>query len=428
MSKNNKQRQKSKSGQKPRGNNRKRLGPRRNRKANRNKQMSVYAAPTAFGSTMRTRNPLRNLTVSHREYITDINSNGTGTQTIEFEVNPGLPVAFPWLSTLANSFETYVFTKLQYIFVPTLSTNTNGAVAFCPDYDAADDNSTKSKTELMSFQDSIRGNLWSGMTMSCTSSNLHKQKQFFVRSDVLVNNLDIKMYDVLRLFVVLSDALADGEIVGELWVDYTIQLQTPQLNSIAIDVQSWSTVSNADYDYNYPLYSKTSTSVGNMLSEGVIGKANPLTDIWAKTIKFFQPGSYQFVLYMNGIQDDFFDSYSVTYESDTGDVEAFVEREVILRQGNPSITTMIMKAFFNIGRLVSKLNPVTITFDPISLSLGAVCPRREWSLSKMDGFTLPTVSKREHVKQTVTFQEKKVKCRPTFNDSRDLKDGISAES
>lgn len=373
---------------------------------------------------------MRNLSVSHREYVTDINSNGTGTQTLEFEVNPGLPVAFPWLSTLANSFETYVFTKLQYIFVPTLSTNTNGAVAICPDYDAADDNSTKSKTELMSFQDSIRGNLWSGMTMSCTSSNLHKQKQFFVRSADLTNNLDIKMYDVLRLFVVISDALADGEILGELWVDYTIQLQTPQLNSILIDVQSFRVLNSDSYDYNYPLHGRTSTAVGNMLEEGVIGKANPATDLWAKTIKFFQPGSYQFVLYMTEIVDEFFDSYSVTYESDTGDVEAFLEEEVILRPTLPSTIKMILTAFFNVGRLVSKLNPCVITFNPVSLSLGATAGRREWTLTKMNGYTLPNPPSggRQHVKKVVTYKDKKLKALPTFNDSRDLKDGVSSES
>jgi len=378
---------------------------------------------------MRTRNPLRNLTLSHREYVTDLNSNGTGTQMIEFECNPGLPVAFPWLSTLANSFETYSFTKLQYIFVPTLSTSTNGAIALCPDYDAADDNSTKSKTELMSFQDSIRGNLWSGMTMSCTSSNLHKQKQFFVRSDGLAQNLDIKMYDVLRLYAVLSDALAAGEIIGELWVDYTVQLHTPQLNSVALDVQSWYSVNTDTFDWNYPLHGRTSTSVGNMLSEGVIDKANPLTDLWAKVVKFYQPGTYQLWLSMFVNEDEFFDGYSLTYESDTGDVEAFLEEEVILRPTG-SLIKMVVKAFINIGRLVSKLNPVTITLDPVALSLGNTAVSRTWSLTKLEGFTLPNppFNKPTPVKKTVTFENKKMVKRPVFNDSRDLMDGVSSES
>lgn len=186
--------------------------------------------PAAVSQQITNRGALRQITLKHKEFVTDVEyqSNWDTTRIIQYDVNPGLALRFPWLSGIARQFESYVFTKLAYIYVPAVGTTEKGSIAIIPDYDPADDNSTLTKSQLFSFQDSKRGPLWSTLRMECGAGNLRKQKTYYVRDSPLAGSLDIKTYDPLSLTLMLNHE-AEQINLGELWVEYTIVLKTPQL-------------------------------------------------------------------------------------------------------------------------------------------------------------------------------------------------------
>lgn len=204
---------------------RKRNKRRRNAKSS-STQRSVRA-PAVSSRVIRNRGVLRTLRIKHKEFVTDVEIP-TGTGVFEkFEVNPGLSTFFPWLSQIAQRFESYYFNSFKLHYVSSVSTDTSGSLAICPDYDAADNNTLASKAELLSFEDSVRGPWWTNFTMTSTPRNLRKAKTFYVRGQDLASNLDIKTYDTMQINL-LAEGDGDDAVGGELWVEYDIQLLTPQ--------------------------------------------------------------------------------------------------------------------------------------------------------------------------------------------------------
>lgn len=164
----------------------------------------------------------------------DVISDGTNYQLSSYQVNPGLSSAFPWLSGIADRFESYIVRKLNYIYIPMIGTDKNGAVMLAPDYDAGDDNSSESKAKISSFADAKRTPVWKEMTMRCGVKNCQKRKTFYVRNTNLSTGKDLTLYDVASLNLVLSGFSAGdaGVSMGEIWVEYTFEFQTPQLEPI----------------------------------------------------------------------------------------------------------------------------------------------------------------------------------------------------
>jgi hypothetical protein len=210
--------------------------------------MTVTSAPVALGSIIETTTPFQSVRIKHREFVEDIVTDDSPFKMEVIPINPGLPSAFPWLAEIAQHFESYIFNSLEYHYITVVPTDTAGATAICPDYDAADDNSTLTKQRLFSFEDSVRGPIWQNITMSCKRSNLHKMKEHFVRMDDLAANLDIKTYDVLQLMVAISGNATES-VVGELWVTYDISLFTPQLND---DPASTASDETGSWDARFP--------------------------------------------------------------------------------------------------------------------------------------------------------------------------------
>ena len=196
--------------------------------------------PAGISQSITTSGGLKRLVLTHKEYVQDINYDGDhGLSNIsQLDINPGLELRFPWLSGLARQFETYYFTKLHYCYVPAVGTTEDGAIAMAPDYDAADDNRSMTKSQLFAFEDAKRGPLWAPMVMKCSPKNLRKMRHYYVRQKHLgsASNLDIKTYDTLSLNIMVSHAPEEKNL-GELWVEYSIVLETPQLEAEAeVDV------------------------------------------------------------------------------------------------------------------------------------------------------------------------------------------------
>lgn len=171
------------------------------------------------------------LCVSHHEYIRDVPAS-TSAFNIGFAlgVNPGDPITFPWLSSIAARFESYRFKKLIFRYVTEAPTSERGYVILVADYDPSDP-APLDKTTAFQFQSSVRGAPWETFVHSSTAQNLSKRSSYFVRNSVLPANQDVQLYDTCKLYCIVGSNIGPASL-GELWVEYEVELMTPQISNI----------------------------------------------------------------------------------------------------------------------------------------------------------------------------------------------------
>lgn len=164
--------------------------------------------------------------VRHTEFVDDIDGTA-GFSTVAYAINPGQADLFPWLSKIASRYEKFVMHDLSFVYVTEKSSATNGTVILAVDYDASDD-APSSKAQLLQNEDKERVAPWQKMTLRCSKHNLKDTLARFIRPGALPGGADIKTYDLGTLYVGTS-GMADTSPVGELYVQYDIELQTPVL-------------------------------------------------------------------------------------------------------------------------------------------------------------------------------------------------------
>jgi len=223
------------------------------RKPFSNASVTVTKAPVA--KNVRTKKPGpkiipvgSDIIVTNKEYIGDVTSANASFLINSFNVNPGLSGTFPWLSAIANRFESYIFSDLRFIYEPICPTSVPGSVMMAIDYDALD-SPPANKVSLMSFKGASRTSPWDRTDFNARTIDLRKFGiQRYVRSAAVVG--DLKTYDVGNLVVATQNTPATATTLGELYVQYTVRLYTPQIttgsssyNSSATEAASqWSSI------------------------------------------------------------------------------------------------------------------------------------------------------------------------------------------
>ncbi len=205
-------------------------------KASKRAQQNRGNRKTSSNTVSRQKNPSMekgpdgSTRIRHRELISDV-SGGTSYNVTGFSINPGLGSSFPWLSSVAERYESYVFNSLKFEYMHQVSefTEGNGKVLLAVDYDAADSAPT-SKVQMSSYASEVSCAPYENVTMTCKKSDLTKfGVQRYIRQGTLSSNLDIKTYDVGKFFIA-TQGQTGTSLVGELYVDYDIMLYTPQLS------------------------------------------------------------------------------------------------------------------------------------------------------------------------------------------------------
>jgi hypothetical protein len=193
-------------------------------------------APVAHGLQYRSKAPnfkqtsRDSIIVRHREYLQDV-SGSVAFTAITYSINPALIGTFPWLYSVANQYESYLFRKLHFIYEPACSTSTAGTIILCVDYDATDA-APSTKSQAMTYHNAVRSAAWEPVCYKAAVEDLSKFKRRYTRAGALPANADVKMYDVGNLFLCTSIETGTA-IIGELYVEYEVELQTPQQNAIA---------------------------------------------------------------------------------------------------------------------------------------------------------------------------------------------------
>jgi hypothetical protein len=167
--------------------------------------------------------------IVHRELLSNVSATADSNFDLfaSFALNPGLSATFPWLASQAQNWETYRFKKLRFCYYTRTGSTTVGSVVFVPDYDAADP-APANEQIASTFQDVREDAPWKDITIPLRTAEMHQPgMRKYIRTGALAANLDIKTYDSGNLFIFTVDSTAANPW-GKLWVEYDVDLFTPQ--------------------------------------------------------------------------------------------------------------------------------------------------------------------------------------------------------
>lgn len=195
------------------------------------KAMVKVMAPTAVGTSVSVQSSslMKNgLRVQHREYVNLVTGQTTSTGACGvYLLNPGRTSAFPWMSTIASAFESYVVHDFKVHYVPRCATTETGSITLAIDYDAEDPDPLDRKTLTM-YQDTVTGSPWMEICLTATRSNLKKRAAEHYVS--LAG--DAKRQNDFGKLIVWAQGQSTGGTVGEMWVSYDITFLTPNLPAL----------------------------------------------------------------------------------------------------------------------------------------------------------------------------------------------------
>lgn len=175
--------------------------------------------------------------ISHREYIGDIiTSSSANTFNVDsFNINPGDPKTFPWLSSVAQtSYQQYEFMGCIFEYVSTSanalnSTNTAlGVVTSCVNYDSSDPEfSSRMQMENTNWANSSKPSMNMSIPVECAKNQTTIPLLYVSQNGVLPSDADPKMYYLGKLYVATSGFQGTSVNIGSLYVTYKVRLLKP---------------------------------------------------------------------------------------------------------------------------------------------------------------------------------------------------------
>lgn len=178
--------------------------------------------------------------LSHSEFVTDIKSSIAFNRHV-FSINPGDSGTFPWLSTIASSYELYEFLGLVWAYKPTsgdavASDNPAlGAIVMATNYNVEDPPFIdKRQMESYEFSTSCAPCAEMLHPVEC-KSNLNVLNRLYVSADrpgadyLATDTTDDRFKFLGRTELATIGNIEDGDVLGELWVTYKVRLYKPKL-------------------------------------------------------------------------------------------------------------------------------------------------------------------------------------------------------
>jgi hypothetical protein len=182
------------------------------------------------------------LTVQHTEYIKDIyGQNGTTMDSTIVVINPGLAESFPWLSQIAANYEEYQILQCMFCYKSKVSDNLTsndgqiGSILMFTEYNA-NDPMKKTKQQLIQAYGTTNALISTADILhgvECDTSKLKGDGHKYIRTESLSANVDKSDYDHAKMQLAVVDAPSQlqNQVVGELYVSYTVVLRKPRLFS-----------------------------------------------------------------------------------------------------------------------------------------------------------------------------------------------------
>jgi hypothetical protein len=174
--------------------------------------------------------------IRHREFI-DVVKGSINFTGFDLTINPGIPACFPWLAKLSTCYQQYKIRGMVFHYVPTSGnsvSSTNpalGAVMMQTSY-RSNDSSPANRVEMMNEYFACESVPSEPFCHPIECSPKENPFQIhYVRSGPIPANDSSLMYDTGTLFVRTQGMPADGNVVGDLWCTYEIELLKPILRT-----------------------------------------------------------------------------------------------------------------------------------------------------------------------------------------------------
>lgn len=179
------------------------------------------------------------VTISHKEYIGDLFAPSTGVAFANqtYKINPGLESTFPWLAQVAQNYVEYKIHQLIFTYKSTVadfaaSSGQVGQIIGVTQYDA-NQLPMIDKRQMMEYDASKSCKTSSNLIMGveCDPNKNAGSAGKFVRTTPVDAQKDLNTYDVGTFNLAVHDAPATyaNQVLGEVWVSYTIELRKPKV-------------------------------------------------------------------------------------------------------------------------------------------------------------------------------------------------------
>lgn len=235
--------------------------------------------------------------ICHREYIMDITAASSFTLT-SLAIQPGLVTTFPWLSSIAESFEEYRITGMIFEY-KTLSADYTSAssaalgfVIMASQYNVYNPPFPDKKTmENYEFSNSAKPSDTFIHPIECKRA-LNPVGEMYVRTGAVTQG-DLRLYDLAN-FQIATGGNSGSGILGELWVTFEVEFYKPKL------------VSALGYELLSDHWQLPTTGVSGSAPFGTVGTAAPELVLGSNlgTTITAAPGSvYRFLVWPNNISD-----------------------------------------------------------------------------------------------------------------------------
>lgn len=184
---------------------------------------------------------MKTTTITNREYVCDVFAPGSGTSfaPTEYALNPGMSKLFAWLSQIAINYEEYAIKQLIVTYKSTVADFASasgqvGQVIMATQYNPTSD-PFGSKEEMMLYEGGMSCKTTEHMQhgIECDPAKLSGNEFKYVRVGNLPISEDLKEYDLGRLCMAITGTPSTyaGQVIGELWVSYTVVLRKPKVAS-----------------------------------------------------------------------------------------------------------------------------------------------------------------------------------------------------
>lgn len=189
------------------------------------------SAYLAVNKTLKSRNPrIRSegecVVIAHSELFDWPLGKLNFTVNLAGSINPGLSGPFPWLSGVANNFETYRFRRLKFSYYPRCAATQAGQILMLLDPKSSDTN-PRTLQIASTYHIRANGNMWAPLELEVPQQVLNTGgPRKFIRSTTLQADA-ASLYDVGRFFFITDGANPFDAVIGEIGVEYEVELWTP---------------------------------------------------------------------------------------------------------------------------------------------------------------------------------------------------------
>lgn len=172
--------------------------------------------------------------ISGHEQIASVNNTNGSFGATRFFTNPGLS-QFAWLSARASGFEKYRYRKFCVHYVPDKAvTTTAGSLFLAADFDPTDD-APGSLADMSTYEVQSNDRVFEHVSLNIPVSRMFdgvRTKK--VRSGPVPG--DLQIYDGATFSVCTYNG-SDTAGIGQIWVDYEIELISPQVEAVPVSTK-----------------------------------------------------------------------------------------------------------------------------------------------------------------------------------------------